>query len=65
MRLGSTVRRYGDWSWPLAYVLGLLGSLYFKIMGGKSAEDLACFGWQCVAVKRGSGASDMFIDDPK
>lgn len=51
MRLGSTVRRYGDWSWPLAYVLGLLGSLYFKIMDGKSAEDLACFGWQCVAKK--------------
>lgn len=31
MHLGSTTRRYGDWSWPLAYVLSLLGALYFKI----------------------------------
>lgn len=52
MRLGSTARRYGDWSWPLAYALSLLGRLYFKVRGGKRADDLACFGWQCVAVKR-------------
>ena len=50
-RLGSTARRYGDWSWPLAYMLGILGSLYFKVRGGKKADDLACFGWHCVAVK--------------
>lgn len=65
MRLGSTAQRYGNWSWPLAYVLSLLGALYFKIRGGRSAEDLACFGWQCVAVKRGSVASDPFIGDMK
>jgi len=52
MRLGSTARRYGDRSWPLAYMLGILGALYFKVRGGKQADDLACFGWQCVAVKR-------------
>lgn len=52
MRLGSMARRYGDWSWPLAYILGTLGALYFKVRGGKQADDLACFGWQCVAVKR-------------
>lgn len=50
-RLGSMARRYGDWSWPFAYVLGLLGALYFKIRSGKRAEDLACFGWNVVAVK--------------
>ena len=52
MRLGSTARRYGDWSWPLAYALALLGTLYFSIRGGRKAEDLACFGWQCIAVKK-------------
>jgi len=52
-RLGSTARRYGDWSWPLAYTLSILGALYFKIRGGKKAVDLACFGWHCVAVKAG------------
>jgi SAM-dependent methyltransferase len=51
MSLAGTARRYGDWSWPLAYVLGILGSIYFKIRGGKHADDLACFSWQCVAVK--------------
>jgi SAM-dependent methyltransferase len=51
MRLGSMARRYGDWSWPLAYMLGILGALYFKGRGGRKADDLACFGWQCVAVK--------------
>jgi SAM-dependent methyltransferase len=54
MRLGSTARRYGDWSWPLAYILGILGLLYFTIRGGKKADDLACFGWHCVAIKHGS-----------
>lgn len=53
MRLGSMARRYGDWSWPLAYVLGMLGALYFKMRGGRKADDVACFGWQCVAVKNG------------
>lgn len=51
MRLGSMARRYGDWIWPFAYALGVLGALYFKVRGGQRADDLACFGWQCVAVK--------------
>jgi hypothetical protein len=29
-RLGSMARRYGDWSWPLAYALGVLGVLYLQ-----------------------------------
>jgi hypothetical protein len=46
-------RSYGDKTWPLAYLLGILGAFYFKILSGsKKADDLACFGWQCVAVKR-------------
>ena len=52
MRLGSTARLYGDWSWPLAYIVGILGAMYFKVRGGKMADDLACFGWQCVASRQ-------------
>lgn len=51
IRLGGMARRYGDWCWPLAYVLGILGLLYFKMRKGRKADDLACFGWHCVAVK--------------
>ncbi len=52
MRLGGMARRYGDWSWPLAYLLALLGALYFMVRsGGRNADDVACFGWQCVAVR--------------
>ena len=52
MRLGSTARRYGDWSWPLAYALGVFGLLYFRLRGGQKADDLACFGWHCLGVKQ-------------
>ena len=51
IRLGGMARAHGDWSWPLAYVLGVLGIFYFKIRGGRTASDLACFGWHCVGVK--------------
>lgn len=51
LRLGRAARRYGDWSWPLAYLLGVLGALYFCIRGGRDASDLACFGWHVVAIK--------------
>jgi SAM-dependent methyltransferase len=50
-RLGAMARQRNDWSWPFAYVLGALGFLYFKMRKGKRADDLACFGWHCVAVK--------------
>jgi SAM-dependent methyltransferase len=52
MRLGGTARQRGDWAWPAAYVLGMLGALYFKVRGGRSAEDMACFGWHCTAVRK-------------
>lgn len=51
MRLGSMARRYGDRSWPFAYMLAILGRLYFKVRGGRKADDVACFGWQCIAIK--------------
>lgn len=51
-RLGGLERQRGNWSWPFAYAYALLGLLYFKLRGNKRAEDLACFGWQCVAVKQ-------------
>jgi ubiquinone/menaquinone biosynthesis C-methylase UbiE len=50
-RLGGLERRRGNWTWPIAYAYSLLGLLYFKLRGDKRAEDLACFGWHCVAVK--------------
>lgn len=53
LRLGGMERQRGNWSWPLAYAYSLLGVLYFKLRGDKRANDLACFGWHCVAVKAG------------
>lgn len=52
-RLGSMARSHGDRCWPLAYLLGFLGSLYYKIRGAATASDLGCFGWHCVATKKG------------
>ncbi len=52
LRLPTVARRYGEWSWPLAYVVVGLVMLYFLIRGGgRPADDLACFGWQCIAIK--------------
>lgn len=50
-RLGGMEREPGNWSWPIAYTYALLGLAYFKIRTNKTAEDMACFNWQCVAVK--------------
>jgi len=50
-RLGSMERQRGNWSWPLAYSYALLGVIYFNFRGNKRADDLACFGWHCVAVR--------------
>jgi len=51
-RLGGLERQRGNWSWPLAYAYSLLGMAYFKLRGDKHAQDLACFGWHCVAIKK-------------
>lgn len=50
-RLGGLERQRRNWCWPVAYIYALLGFLYFKLRSDKRAEDLACFGWHCVAVK--------------
>ena len=51
-RLGGHERSRGRFTWPLGYVLGLLAVGYFGVRGKVSADDdLACFGWQCVAIK--------------
>ena len=52
LRLGGMERKYGNWTWPIAYILGSLGIFYFMLRGKISADDLACFGWHCVAEKR-------------
>jgi SAM-dependent methyltransferase len=50
-RLGGMERQRGNWVWPLAYAYAMLGLAYFALRGNRTAEDMACFGWQCVAVK--------------
>lgn len=52
-RLGGLERQRGNWAWPLAYAYALLGLAYFRLRGKLRAEDVACFGWQCIAVKIG------------
>lgn len=51
-RLGSMERQRDNWSWPIAYAYSMLGLLYFRVRGRRRAEDLACFGWHCVATKQ-------------
>lgn len=53
-RLGGLERQRGNWAWPFAYAYSLLGLAYFKLRSKRRAEDLACFGWHCVAVKKGA-----------
>ncbi len=51
-RLGGLERQRGNWAWPFAYAYALLGLAYFKLRSNKREEGLACFGWQCTAVKQ-------------
>lgn len=51
-RLGGLERQRGNWAWPFAYGLGLLSFGYFALRSNKKAEDLACFGWHCLAHKK-------------
>jgi SAM-dependent methyltransferase len=51
-RLGSMSRNSGDLLWPLAYLLGIFSRLYLTTRKGQKAEDLACFGWHCIATKQ-------------
>lgn len=49
--LGGLERKRGNWAWPLAYCYSVLGLVYFAIRSKKRADDLACFGWHCIAEK--------------
>lgn len=50
-RLGGLERQRRQWAWPLAYACASLGLVYLTLGKRNTAEDLACFGWHCVAVK--------------
>jgi len=50
-RLGGLERSFKSWTWPLAYLYSMFGLLYFAIRPKRELSDIACFGWQCVAVK--------------
>ncbi|WP_347988033.1 methyltransferase domain-containing protein [Methylomonas sp. AM2-LC] len=52
LRLPGMARHYGSWCWPLAYLVTAIGCLYFSLHGkSRTAEDVGCFGWHCIAVK--------------
>ena len=51
-RLPGMARKYGDPWWPLAYVVAGVGLVYFSLRKSSyPADDIACFGWHCVAEK--------------
>jgi SAM-dependent methyltransferase len=53
LRLPGMARRYGDRLWPLAYLVAGIGLVYFSLRNkSRTAEDMACFGWHCVAVRQ-------------
>jgi len=51
LRLGIMERDRKNWIWPIAVIYSFIGVLYFKLRPPKIADDVACFGWHCVAVK--------------
>jgi SAM-dependent methyltransferase len=51
-RLRGLERQQSNWTWPLEYLYELIGVMYFKIRSKKLAEDLACFGYFCIVVKK-------------
>jgi len=53
LRLPKMARQYGDWCWPLSYLVVAVGLLYFSLRTqSATAKDVANFGWFCVAVKK-------------
>lgn len=52
IRLPTMARKYHSWHWPLSYIVGALGAAYFTFSGARQkSDDVACFGWHCIAVK--------------
>lgn len=52
LRLGGLERQQGGWSWPFAYAYAALGLMYFRFRKQNRADDLACFGWHCTAIRK-------------
>lgn len=53
LRLPDMARRYGDWCWPLAYLVAGICLVYFSLRRKSlAAVDVACFGYHCIAVKQ-------------
>ncbi|NCB38065.1 MAG: class I SAM-dependent methyltransferase [Erysipelotrichia bacterium] len=52
-RLGIMSRKYRETFWPVAFILSLIGLLYFKIRSKQEpkANDMCCLGWHCIAIK--------------
>ena len=50
-RLGALEKKIGNWIWPISYLFIFLGLIYFKIRSKKTTNDLACFGYHCIAQK--------------
>lgn len=50
-RLGGLERQQRNWTWPLAYAYASLGLVLLTLGRRNTTDDLACFGWHCVAVK--------------
>ena len=50
-RLGGLERQRRNWTWPLAYAYASLGLVLLTLGRRNTTDDLACFGWHCVAVK--------------
>ena len=52
LRMPKMARKYGAWHWPFAYLVGALSSFYLSFNDRyHQSDELACFGWHCVAIK--------------
>jgi SAM-dependent methyltransferase len=52
-RMPTMARKYGAWHWPFAYLIGALGAFYLSFNDrNHKSDELASFGWHCVAIKR-------------
>lgn len=51
-RLGGMERQRKNWSWPLAYFLGIASTIYYRRRSERRSYDIACLGWHCVAIKK-------------
>lgn len=50
-RLGGMARQHGGMSWPFAYAIAFMGSLYLSRRAKKDSSGVGCFGWHCIAKK--------------